>query len=340
MPHLDIQSGGERLLPFARKTLRILQEGLDRGGIIVGSKFVYVDSGATVFVRTLKIGGRWVDWIRITSGLSYLVNINVPFPVYTASYSSSSSSAGVFPNNVDTWTTTYQGFIDGVSEGIDIGGGVSSPTAPVTGNRLWTAANLVFSDSTFTGGVLAGSGAPPGSLVRWNGAAQQPNGPGLNSSTIPAYATWIAALTTTTVIAGLQNGAIPNSWVNKILLGSLDTPLPDRETITVVPYSPYVGGVDQGLYASHFGVTQAAIYGKAEFRYEFATNSLTFIRWTAAAQILNLTGAYPAGNFVIKYGRAASNSTVAFAKAQADRLAAPVTAEDKFFALIKTAVDL
>lgn len=66
MPRLNIDAGGEYLLPFAKRKLDVLKGELARAGRTVGSKFVLVDTGETVFVNTLKVGSFWQDSIRIT----------------------------------------------------------------------------------------------------------------------------------------------------------------------------------------------------------------------------------------------------------------------------------
>lgn len=73
--HLDIASGGEYLLPFARKKLQVLKQQLADTGQTIGNRFVVSDSGATVFVRTIKVGSIWIDTIRITaeSGWDFLI---------------------------------------------------------------------------------------------------------------------------------------------------------------------------------------------------------------------------------------------------------------------------
>lgn len=65
--HLEIDPGGEYLLPFARKKLRILKQQLEANGQPEGVHFVYVDSASTVFVRALRSGNQWIDTIKIKS---------------------------------------------------------------------------------------------------------------------------------------------------------------------------------------------------------------------------------------------------------------------------------
>lgn len=78
--HLEIDPGGEYLLPFARKKLEILKRQLEANCQPAGVHFVYVDSGSSVFVRAYKSGAQWIDTIRIKSesGWHFVIHDQAP----------------------------------------------------------------------------------------------------------------------------------------------------------------------------------------------------------------------------------------------------------------------
>lgn len=120
---------------------------------------------------------------------------------YTESRSITSSSSGIPPNNTDTFLTTYEGFINGVSQGVLNGSAISVATSPPTGDRIFTVSNYVGIRTDFNGGVGGGVNTP-GGFVLWNGSGTQPNGPGINSSTIPAYSAYLNTSNDTKIANG------------------------------------------------------------------------------------------------------------------------------------------
>lgn len=335
MIKLQLDAGAEYLVGYAKARLARLTAQRLALGVNTLQRWHVLASGEQIHLTSALVG----DTIRITAAQTYLVRVTYPFPMYTESLVRSSSVVGVVPNDVATFNNTYEAFIDGVSQGVINGVGVSSPTVPVTGDRMWIVSNFVEIGTAFNGGTTTGFGTPGGFRL-WNGAALQPNNPGINATEVPLYTTYLTLINTDSVIAAIASGTMSLGARAAILAGSLDTPLPNGETITIVPVVPMSGAVSLGFYGPTFLADHVQMYGVAKYRYDLPSNSLVFISWVENFQVLTLTDAHPGGNLVVKYGKSVSLSTAAFARAQAVALRAPVSASDKFLKLVRDAAGI
>ena len=141
----------------------------------------------------------------------------------------------------------------------------------------------------------------------------------------------------------------------------LSTSMVPGEVVSLIPFGPVKDSEDLGMFGSHTGAQQVALYGVASFKYD-VDGSFTFVSWrdgipaapaTATApavvagpkmlDMLDSAGAaitWPGTNCIVKFTKFGWTDTKATAAAQAKLLTAPVTNADKFLKLIKSAAGI